>query len=136
MGSEPLAIHHIPLTTITELAFVCLTHDRGLKFRDVISALRYCATSSIIFSTVQRISPEGSSKIQIQIVLHDGNSFTFQFTSEPAAAAKKERDEAKDLLAQLIPAHRKKANRELEEKNRCKLSTLKRFYLACIDRVW
>ena len=80
-----------------------------------------CATSSssIIFSTVQRISPEGSSKIQIQIVLHDGNSFTFQFTSEPAAAAKKERDEAKDLLAQLIPAHRKKANRELEEKNRC-----------------
>ena len=32
---------HIPLTTmITELAFVCVTHDRGLKFRDVISALR------------------------------------------------------------------------------------------------
>ncbi|CAH3152099.1 unnamed protein product [Porites evermanni] len=74
-----------------------------------------CAYSEI---KVQRISPEGSSKIQIQIVLHDGNSFTFQFTSEPAAAAKKERDEAKDLLAQLIPAHRKKANRELEEKNR------------------
>ena len=31
---------HIPLTTIKELAFVCLTHDRGLKFGDVISALR------------------------------------------------------------------------------------------------
>ena len=27
--------------TGTELAFVCLTHDRGLKFRDVISARRY-----------------------------------------------------------------------------------------------
>jgi len=32
--------------------------------------------------------------------------------------AKKERDEIKELLAQLIPAHRKKANKELEEKNR------------------
>ena len=40
-GSEPLAIHTFPLTNITELAFVCLTHDRRLKFRDVISALRY-----------------------------------------------------------------------------------------------
>jgi len=74
-----------------------------------------CAYSEI---KVQRISPEGSSKVQIQLVLHDGNSFTFQFTSEPQANAKKERDEAKDLLAQLIPAHRKKANKELEEKNR------------------
>ncbi|XP_068717485.1 general transcription factor IIH subunit 1-like [Montipora capricornis] len=74
-----------------------------------------CAYSEI---KVQRISPEGSSKIQIQLVLHDGNTFTFQFTSEPQAHAKKERDEAKDLLAQLIPAHRKKANKELEEKNR------------------
>ena len=68
--------------------------------------------------TVQRISPEGSSKIQIQLVLHDGNSLTFQFTSEPQANAKKARDDVKDLLAQLIPAHRKKANKELEEKNR------------------
>ena len=33
---------HIPLKTIIVLALVCLTHDRGLKFRDVISALRYC----------------------------------------------------------------------------------------------
>ncbi|XP_074637920.1 general transcription factor IIH subunit 1-like [Acropora palmata] len=74
-----------------------------------------CAYSEI---KVQRISPEGSSKIQIQLVLHDGNSFTFQFTSEPQSNAKKERDDAKDLLAQLIPAHRKKSNKELEEKNR------------------
>lgn len=68
--------------------------------------------------TVQRISPEGSSKVQIQLVLHDGNNITFQFTSESPVNARKERDEAKDLLAQLIPAHRKKANKELEEKNR------------------
>ncbi|KAJ7391064.1 General transcription factor IIH subunit 1 [Desmophyllum pertusum] len=74
-----------------------------------------CAYSEI---KVQRISPEGSSKVQIQLVLHDGNNITFQFTSESPVNARKERDEAKDLLAQLIPAHRKKANKELEEKNR------------------
>lgn len=68
--------------------------------------------------TVQRISPEGSSKVQIQLVLHDGNNFTFQFTNDSPVNAKKERDELKELLAQLIPAHRKKANKELEEKNR------------------
>jgi len=68
--------------------------------------------------TVQRISPEASSKVQIQLVLHDGNNFTFQFTNDSPVNAKKERDEIKELLAQLIPAHRKKANKELEEKNR------------------
>ena len=43
-GSKPLAIPTFPLqglTSIAELAFVCLTHDGGLKFRDVISALCY-----------------------------------------------------------------------------------------------
>jgi len=74
-----------------------------------------CAYSEI---KVQRISPEASSKVQIQLVLHDGNNFTFQFTNDSPVNAKKERDEIKELLAQLIPAHRKKANKELEEKNR------------------
>ena len=27
----------------------------------------------------QKISPEGKAKIQLQVVLHDGNSTTFQF---------------------------------------------------------
>ena len=67
---------------------------------------------------VQRISPDGSSKVQLQLVLHDGNSLTFQFTNNSSANAKQERDNTKELLAQLIPAHRKKANKELEEKNR------------------
>ena len=44
-------------------AFVCLTHDRGLKFRDVISALRYSTTllnrlESLIHRGL-RFSPEG-----------------------------------------------------------------------------
>ena len=52
-------------------------------------------------------------------MLHDGNSYSFQFTnSSPHHTAKKERDEVKDLLAQLIPAHRQKAGNELEEKKR------------------
>lgn len=67
---------------------------------------------------VQRISPEGSSKIQLQVVLHDGNSYSFQFTNPNSVSAKSERDEMKDMLAQLIPAHRMKATKELEEKER------------------
>ncbi|EDO49292.1 predicted protein [Nematostella vectensis] len=64
---------------------------------------------------VQRISPEGSSKVQLQVVLHDNSSYSIHFTGQNA---KKERDDVKELLAQLIPAHRKKASKELEEKNR------------------
>jgi hypothetical protein len=68
---------------------------------------------------VQRISPEGSSKIQLQIVLHDGNSYSFHFVNNSyPGSERKERDEVKDLLAQLIPAHRKKANKDLEEKTK------------------
>ena len=38
-GTRSRRLRRLPDTRI--LAFVCLTHDRGLKFRDVISALRY-----------------------------------------------------------------------------------------------
>lgn len=68
-------------------------------------------------SLVQRISPEGSSKIQLQTVLHDGNSYSFHFVN-PLGNERKDRDEVKDLLAQLIPAHRNKANKDLEEKTK------------------
>ena len=60
-GSEPLVIPTFPLqglTSIAELAFVCLTHDGGLKFRDVISALRYSKMFMvrIILMRSQRVS--------------------------------------------------------------------------------
>ena len=48
-----LAIPTFPLqglTSIGELAFVCLTHDGGLKFRDVISALRYWTDMFVTFA--------------------------------------------------------------------------------------
>ena len=68
---------------------------------------------------MQRISPESSSKVQLQIVLHSESSYNFQFVNPKGRAAQlKNRNEIKDLLAELIPAHREKANKDLEEKNK------------------
>ena len=68
----------------------------------------------------QKISPEGKAKIQLQIVMHDGACTTFHFNnpSGGADAQKKERDDVKELLQQLLPTFKKKVNKELEEKNR------------------
>ena len=68
---------------------------------------------------MQRISPEGNSKIQLQTVLHDGNSYSFHFVNKShPGGERRDRDQVKDLLAQLIPAHRQKVNKDLEEKTR------------------
>ncbi|XP_062318570.1 general transcription factor IIH subunit 1 [Osmerus eperlanus] len=64
----------------------------------------------------QKISPDGKVKIQLQLVLHTGESTTFHFANESSAL--KDRDAAKDLLQQLLPKFKKRANKELEEKNR------------------
>ncbi|XP_026094310.1 general transcription factor IIH subunit 1-like [Carassius auratus] len=64
----------------------------------------------------QKISPDGKAKIQLQLVLHTGESTTFHFTNESTAL--KDRETTKDLLQQLLPKFKKKANKELEEKNR------------------
>ncbi|XP_058264564.1 general transcription factor IIH subunit 1 [Hemibagrus wyckioides] len=64
----------------------------------------------------QKISPDGKAKIQLQLVLHTGESTTFHFANDSTAL--KDRDAAKDLLQQLLPKFKKKANKELEEKNR------------------
>uniref|UniRef100_A0A674N5B0 General transcription factor IIH subunit 1 n=1 Tax=Takifugu rubripes TaxID=31033 RepID=A0A674N5B0_TAKRU len=64
----------------------------------------------------QKISPDGKAKIQLQLVLHTGESTTFHFSNESSAL--KDRDTAKELLQQLLPKFKKKANKELEEKNR------------------
>lgn len=68
---------------------------------------------------MQKISPDGKAKIQLQVVLHDNTTSTFQFVNrQGAAAATKERDQIKDLLMQLLPKFKRKVNKELEEKNR------------------
>lgn len=64
----------------------------------------------------QKISPDGKAKIQLQLVLHNGESTTFHFANESTAL--KDREAAKELLQQLLPKFKKRANKELEEKNR------------------
>lgn len=72
-----------------------------------------------MFSAVQKISPEGKSKIQLQVVLHDGASSTFHFANKNGPEAQiKDRDDVKELLQQLLPKFKRKVNKELEEKNR------------------
>ncbi|XP_055621631.1 general transcription factor IIH subunit 1 [Toxorhynchites rutilus septentrionalis] len=68
---------------------------------------------------MQKISPEGKPKIQLQVVLHDGNSSTFHFVNRNGAAAQiADRDKVKDLLQQLLPNFKRKIDKELEEKNK------------------
>ncbi|XP_030056950.1 general transcription factor IIH subunit 1 isoform X3 [Microcaecilia unicolor] len=64
----------------------------------------------------QKISPEGKAKVQLQLVLHAGETTNFHFSNESTAI--KERDAVKDLLQQLLLKFKRKANKELEEKNR------------------
>ncbi|KAM3918190.1 general transcription factor IIH subunit 1 [Leptodactylus fuscus] len=64
----------------------------------------------------QKISPDGKAKVQLQLVLHTGETTNFHFSNESTAI--KERDAVKELLQQLLPKFKKKANKELEEKNR------------------
>lgn len=67
----------------------------------------------------QKISAESSSKIQLQIVLHNGSSSKFQFANHEGPPSQlKDRDAAKELLQQLLPRFRSKANKELEQKNK------------------
>lgn len=68
---------------------------------------------------MQKISPEGKPKIQLQVVLHDGNSSTFHFVNKNGQAAQmKDRDKVKELLQQTLPNFKRKVDKELEEKNR------------------
>ncbi|XP_071452496.1 general transcription factor IIH subunit 1 [Hetaerina americana] len=68
---------------------------------------------------LQKISPDGKAKIQLQVVLHDGSASTFHFVNPMGQQGQiKDRDDVKDLLQQLLPKFKRKVNKELEEKNR------------------
>ena len=61
---------------------------------------------------LQKISPEGKSKIQLQIVLHDGNSTIFHFVNPAGQAAQvADRDKVKDKLVELLPKFKVKITR-------------------------
>ncbi|XP_030845510.1 general transcription factor IIH subunit 1 [Strongylocentrotus purpuratus] len=67
----------------------------------------------------QRISQDTSSKVQLQILLHNGSSTKFHFANRDGSAAQKQdRNDVKELLQQLLPKFRSQASRELEEKNK------------------
>ncbi|XP_015123540.1 general transcription factor IIH subunit 1 [Diachasma alloeum] len=68
---------------------------------------------------IQKISPDGKSKIQLQLVLHDGTSSTFHFVNKSGQEAQvKDRDDVKELLQQLLPKFKRKVNKEIEEKKK------------------
>ncbi|XP_042522466.1 general transcription factor IIH subunit 1-like [Dipodomys spectabilis] len=64
----------------------------------------------------QKISPEGKAKIQLQLVLHSGDTIDFHFSNESTAV--KERDAVKELLQHLLPKFKRKATKKLEGKTR------------------
>ncbi|XP_055304699.1 general transcription factor IIH subunit 1 [Sitodiplosis mosellana] len=68
---------------------------------------------------MQKISPEGKPKVQLQLVMNDGNNTTFHFVNANGARAQiEDRDKVKDLLQRLLPNFKRKVDKELEEKNR------------------
>ncbi|CAH1159331.1 unnamed protein product [Phaedon cochleariae] len=67
----------------------------------------------------QKISPEGKAKVQLQVVLHNGVSSTFHFTSKNGTQAQiADRDKVKEMLQNLLPKFKRKVDKELEEKNK------------------
>ncbi|RWS21541.1 general transcription factor IIH subunit 1-like protein, partial [Leptotrombidium deliense] len=68
---------------------------------------------------MQKISPEGKAKIQLQVVLHSNESTTFHFVSAEGAAKQLQmRNEVKELLQQLLPKFQKKIPKEIETKSK------------------
>lgn len=68
---------------------------------------------------MQKISPEGKPKVQLQLVMNDGNNSTFHFVNPNGLKAQTDdRDKVKDLLQKLLPNFKRKVDKELEEKNR------------------
>lgn len=73
----------------------------------------------MLYIKVQKISQEGKQKVQLQVVLHDGNSTTFHFVNTKGVSVQiADRDKVKELLQQLLPNFKRKVDKELEEKNR------------------
>uniref|UniRef100_A0A224Z1Q0 General transcription factor IIH subunit 1 n=1 Tax=Rhipicephalus zambeziensis TaxID=60191 RepID=A0A224Z1Q0_9ACAR len=70
---------------------------------------------------MQKISPDGKAKVQLQVVLHgaEGSATTFHFVNPLGTQAQLEdRNSVKELLQQLLPKFKRTLNSDLEEKNR------------------
>lgn len=68
---------------------------------------------------MQKISPVEKPKIQLQLVLHDGNSSIFHFVNRGGQKEQiADREKAKDLIQSILPNFKRRIDSDLEEKNR------------------
>lgn len=68
---------------------------------------------------MQKISPEGKPKIQLQLVLHDGNNSTFHFVNKGGMQQQiQDRERVKELIQSILPNFKRKIDSELERKNK------------------
>lgn len=67
---------------------------------------------------MQKISPEGKPKIQLQLVLQNGNS-TFHFVNKNGTQHQmRDRERVKELIQSILPNFKRKIDTELEQKNK------------------
>lgn len=73
---------------------------------------------SILYADIkcQKVSPETKSKVQLQLILLNGDSYVFHFISP--SKCKTDRESVKVLLSKMLPMFRRKMDKELEEKNK------------------
>ncbi|CAG9803783.1 unnamed protein product [Chironomus riparius] len=68
---------------------------------------------------MQKISPEHKPKIQLQLVLHDGNNSTFHFVNKNGLQNQiQDREKVKELIQSILPNFKRKIDTELEQKNK------------------
>lgn len=68
---------------------------------------------------MQKISPEGKAKVQLQIVLHDGSNSTFHFVNKNGTQQQiNDRERVKEIIQSILPNFKRKIDTELERKNK------------------
>lgn len=73
----------------------------------------FALAHSVLDCAAHRLSKEGGSKVQLQLVEHDGTTINLHFTGE---SAKAERAHVSKLLLQMVPHVTQQASAELEAK--------------------
>lgn len=67
---------------------------------------------------MQKISPEGKPKIQLQVVLNNNEATTFHFVHADGVERQlKDRNDIKEMLTHLLPKFKQKVSKDLQEKN-------------------
>ncbi|KAF6028149.1 GTF2H1 [Bugula neritina] len=79
---------------------------------------------------IQKISPDTKEKVQLQLVMHNGDANTFHFRNGSGRDTQvADREKVTELLKNLLPQFRSKINSELELKHKYVCRNLKsQFY--------